>query len=138
MNDILNRKATAYHGREGYVESETTNIHLELATPTEMTGKTTTETNSFELVAMAYSACMSGAVNKALELKEVAYDDFKVEVVNHVLKDDSGGKLFEFDLNIILEGLTNTDKNRVVDVAMGLCPFSKAIKGNVKTNVHIK
>lgn len=137
MKDILNRSATAYHGPDGYVESETSNIHLELSTPYEMTGEKTSETNSFELVAVAYSACMSGAMNKALEMAKTNYDDFSVTVKNHLQKDDDGGVRFYFELIVSLKGVSPSQKESIVNRAYSLCPFSKAIKGNVKTNITI-
>ena len=138
MKDILKRSATAHHGPNGHVESETSNIHLELSTPYEMTKEQTSETNSFELVAMAYSACMSGAMNKALELAEAKYDDFSVTVTNHLQKDDDGGVRFEFELIVTLKGVDASKKEAIVRRAYGLCPFSKAIKGNVQTHITIK
>lgn len=138
MKDILKRSATAYQGPNGYVESETSNIHLELSTPVEMTKQQTSETNSFELVAVAYSACMSGAMNKALEMAETRVDDFAVSVTNHLKKDDDGGVRFEFELIVTLEGVNPAQKETIVNHAYSLCPFSNAIKGNVQTHITIK
>ncbi len=137
MKAILIRSATASKGPEGYVQSHTADIHLALGTPEEFSHIKTGETNSFELVAVAYSACMSGALNQALELTDTPYDDFSVSVVNHLHKDDDGGVRFEFELTVTLEGVANTHKQAIVDKAYALCPFSKAIKGNVSTSVKI-
>jgi len=138
MKDILKRSATAYHGPNGYVESDTSNIHLELTMPEEMTNKPTSGTNSFELVAVAYSACMSGAMNQALQMAKTPYDSFNVEVINHLQKDEDGGVRFEFDLIVTLNGVEASQKETLIKTAYGLCPFSKAIKDNVQTHITIR
>ena len=138
MKDILKRSATAYHGPNGYVESDTSNIHLELTMPEEMTNTPTRETNSFELVAVAYSACMSGAMNQALQMADASYESFNVEVINHLQEDDGSGVRFKFDLIVTLKGVNASQKEALVKTAYGLCPFSKAIKGNVQTHITIR
>ena len=114
-------------------------LRLELAPPVEMSGQVTRKTKSFELVAFAFSACMGGAVEKALIHQDVPYDDFSVQVTNNVFEDHKhGGKVFAFDIIITLEGVDPTVKHAVVDHAHKLCPFSKAIRGNVDTTVTIR
>lgn len=114
-------------------------MRLELAPPVEISNEETTKTNSFELVAIAYSACLGGAVGRALAMKEVAYDDYSVAVTNNVSADEEkGGKLFQFDITVSLDGVDETRKQEVVDLANQLCPFSKAIKGNVETHLTIQ
>lgn len=127
------------HGPKGYVVNGDASLRLELAPPVEISHEKTTKTNSFELVAVAYSACLGGAVDKALGMKSVSYDDFSVKVTNNVSVDEeNGGKLFQFDIVITLEGVEEARKQEVVDLANRLCPFSKAIKGNVESTLTIQ
>lgn len=139
IRPVLKRSGTNRHGPNGYVINGDGSLRLELAPPVEISNEETTKTNSFELVAIAYSACLGGAVGRALAMKEVAYDDYHVEVTNNVSVDEEqGGKLFQFDIIIILDGVDEARKEEVVDLANRLCPFSKAIKGNVDTTLKIR
>ncbi len=136
MKIAMKRSAINRGGRVGYVETTDGRLHHELATPSEMTGKPTDDTNSFELVALAYSACFGSALQKAFEMKEIEYDDFSVEVENVVLVDDKG-KQFSFNLTVQIDGADNAIKKEMVDAANNICPFSKAIAGNVDVNIKI-
>ena len=138
MSAILKRSAINRHGRDGHVETTDKRLHHELSTPVEMTGKKTDNTNSFELVAVAYSACFGGALQRALELKAVDYEDFSVEVESVVHKDEElGGKRFSFNIHVQIDGVNEELKQPLVDAANKICPFSKAIDGNVETNLII-
>ncbi|MFP4462140.1 MAG: OsmC family protein [Thermotogota bacterium] len=135
----MTRSGTNMHGPKGYVINETGSMRLDLAPPVEISEEDTTKTNSFELVAVAYSACLGGAVGRALAMKEIPYDDYFVKVTNNVFADEEkGGKLFQFDITINLDGVEEARKEEVVNLANQLCPFSKAIKGNVKTALKIQ
>lgn len=136
MQVLLRRKGINRHGRDGHVETSDGRLHHELTAPEEMTKKPTDNTNSFELVAVAYSACFGGALQRAFEVNDVDYDDFSVEVESVVLKDDErGGKKFAFNINVHFEGVDDSVKRKIVDAANEICPFSKAIEGNVETNL---
>ncbi len=136
MKVALKRSAINRGGRVGHVETLDGRLHHELATPSEMTGKSTDDTNSFELVALAYSACFGSALQKAFEVKEVDYDDFSVEVENVVLADEKGKK-FSFNLKVQIDGVDDSIKQDMVDSANNICPFSKAIQGNVDVDIKI-
>jgi|AntRauTorcE11897_2_1112592.scaffolds.fasta_scaffold31680_2 Ohr subfamily peroxiredoxin len=136
MKTVLKRSAINRGGREGHVETTDERLHHELATPSEMTGKPTDDTNSFELVALAYSACLGSALQKAFEIKEIKYDDFSVEVENVVLANEKG-KQFSFNIKVHIEGVEDALKQAMIDAANKICPFSKAIQGNVDVNIKI-
>jgi organic hydroperoxide reductase OsmC/OhrA len=79
---------------------------------------------------------LGSALQKAFEIKEIKYDDFSVEVENVVLANEKG-KQFSFNIKVHIEGVEDALKQAMIDAANKICPFSKAIQGNVDVNIKI-
>lgn len=109
------------------------NLEVRLAVPG--TGKP--GTNPEQLLAAGWSACFDGAIGIAagkarVELPKDRYIDAEVDLALN------GNSFFlRARLNIHLPGLDRETAQSLVDAASGICPYSKAIKGNVDVEYNI-
>ena len=121
-------------GREhGVSRSSDGNLDIRLNTP----GTGGTGTNPEQLFAAGWSACFEGALgvaaNKArVELPADTAIDAEVD-----LAANQGGFFLQARLNIHLPGLDHAAAQSLVDAASNICPYSKAVKGNVHVEYNV-
>jgi osmotically inducible protein OsmC len=121
-------------GREhGVSRSSDGNLDIRLSTP----GAGGTGTNPEQLFAAGWSACFEGALgvaaNKArVELPAETSIDAEVD-----LAVNEGGFFLQARLNIHLPGLDHTVAQSLVDAASNICPYSKAVKGNIPVEYNV-
>ncbi|MBJ6153956.1 organic hydroperoxide resistance protein [Staphylococcus aureus] len=125
-------------GREGRVFSlDNTFVH-NLATPKELGGKESLDTNPEQLFAAGYSACFNSALSLILNRSGVKDANPEVEVTVNLLKDevDNGFKL-GINIKVTLENLSDKEADVFVEKAHQFCPYSKATKNNIETNIEV-
>lgn len=120
-------------GRTGESRSSDGKLDIKLSTP----GSTSPGTNPEQLFAAGWSACFIGAMGKAAANLQVAlpaghYVSTEVDLVSG----DDGYSL-QARLNISLPGLDPEVAKNIIQGASETCPYSKAIKGNVKTAYNL-
>ena len=100
------------------------------------------KTNPEELFAAGYGACFQSAMNASamsLGIKmPQKQEDSIVETTVHLvgsLKDLDLG--IRVDMKVKVNGLSKQDVEKVVAKAKEVCPYSRATKGNVSTNVEV-
>jgi osmotically inducible protein OsmC len=127
--------ATSEGGRHGQVKSSDGTINLSTTEPKELGGDGEDgKTNPEQLFAAGYAACFSSAAKLAAETMELKLDDDALTVTSHVSlgKDvTNGGFGLKVKIELQADGLEDDAKNRLIQKANELCPYSKAIKGNV-------
>ena len=94
-------------------------------------------TNPEQLFAAAWSACFEGALETAARRLHVAYpEDTAIDAeIDLVLA--NGEYNLQARLNISLPGIDKEVARQVVEAAQHICPYSKAIHGNVKTEYNV-
>jgi lipoyl-dependent peroxiredoxin len=120
-------------GRTGTSKSSDGELDIILSSP----GSNRPGTNPEQLFAAGWSACFIGAMGKAasnLEIKLPADHHVDTEI-DLVLTDD--GYELKARLNISLPGIDREVAQKVIEGASLTCPYSKAIKGNVKTEYNL-
>ena len=120
-------------GRTGTSKSSDGELDIILSSP----GSNRPGTNPEQLFAAGWSACFIGAMGKAasnLEIKLPAehYVDTEIDLVS---TDD--GYSLQARLNISLPGLDSDVAKSIIEGAAQTCPYSKAIRGNVKTEYNL-
>lgn len=120
-------------GRTGTSKSSDGELDIILSSP----GSNRPGTNPEQLFAAGWSACFIGAMGKAasnLEIKLPAehYVDTEIDLVS---SDD--GYSLQARLNISLPGLDSDVAKSIIEGAAQTCPYSKAIRGNVKTEYNL-
>jgi osmotically inducible protein OsmC len=120
-------------GRTGESRSSDGKLDIKLSTP----GTSGVGTNPEQLFAAGWSACFIGAMGKAaadLQVKLPADHSVSTEV-DLVLGED--GYSLQARLNISLPGLDRETAENIIKGAEQTCPYSKAIRGNVKTEYNL-
>ncbi|SNR48211.1 organic hydroperoxide resistance protein [Flavobacterium sp. ov086] len=120
-------------GRTGESRSSDGKLDIKLSSP----GSTGPGTNPEQLFAAGWSACFIGAIGKAaanLNVKVPA--DLYVSTEIDLVSGDDGYSL-QARLNISLPGIDPEVARAIIQGASETCPYSKAIKGNVKTEYNL-
>ena len=115
-------------GREkGVARSSDGRLDVRLSTP----GAKGEGTNPEQLFAAGWSACFEGALafvaqKKKMELPAGTAIDAEVDL--HM---DKGEFFLSARLNISIPGIERSVAQELIDIAKGVCPYSKATKGNI-------
>lgn len=134
--------ATSDGGRHGRVKSSDDAINLSMTEPKELGGNGEGgETNPEQLFAAGYAACFSSSAKLAAEQMNMKIKDEALKVTSHVSlgKDmQDGGLGLKIKIELEADGLSDDEKQRLVEKANDICPYSKAIKGNVEVELQTK
>jgi lipoyl-dependent peroxiredoxin len=135
---LFTASVTAIGGREGRVASAEGNLSLDVAMPGTPRKKEVPEaTNPEQLFAAGYAACFDSALQMVARKERVS---FQSEVTANVslLKDESDQG---FKLGVVLQvkgtGIEGSLLNELVEKAHGVCPYSKAVNGNIEVQLEI-
>lgn len=134
--------ATAKGGRHGQVKSSDGAIDLSTTEPKELGGDGEHgKTNPEQLFAAGYAACFGSAAKLAAETLNLDINPEDLKVTSHVsLGKDSedGGLGLKIKIEMEAKGLEEDEKRRLLEKANSICPYSKAIKGNVEVELATK
>jgi len=116
-------------GRDGRGQSSDGTLDLPLSPP----GSGRPGTNPEQLFAVGWSACFIGALRRAgqkyqLRIPEDVAVDAEVSLGNTA----DGGFTLAAQLTVHLPGLEQEQKQALVAEAHQICPYSKAIRGNIQ------
>lgn len=136
MKTILSRQATTYGGRNGIIKDTASETELNMKKPEEMGGSPNKETNPEELFSMGYSACFASSIEHLLKADQVSYDDITVKVDTRLVMEENDG--FKFDVTVYprITGVSKETEKTYTEKAYGFCPYSKAIRDNVKVTIE--
>lgn len=120
-------------GRDGASKSEDGRLEVMLSSP----GTASKGTNPEQLFATGWSACFIGAMNVVSRKMKVPFPketsiDAEVDLV-------ITGEEYSLQarLNINLPGMDRETAQKVIDASTRVCPYSKAIEGNVDVTYHL-
>ena len=120
-------------GRNGVTGTDNGRLTFTTATPTEM-GGSGKGTNPEELFASGYAACYLGAMRFVAGRDKLIMpaESTVSSAVGIGPRDDGQGFGIEVTLNVSLPGLSKADAEELSKRGHVVCPYSHAIKGNVK------
>jgi osmotically inducible protein OsmC len=120
-------------GRTGRSKSSDGELDIILSSP----GSNRPGTNPEQLLAAGWSACFIGAMGKeAINLDVKLPAEHYVNTEIDLVLTENGYEL-KARLNISLPGIDQDVAQKVIEGAALTCPYSKAIKGNVKTEYNL-
>ncbi|KAI1301083.1 OsmC/Ohr family [Xylaria venustula] len=127
--------------RTGHVEGENLRVDLTMAKALGGPGDKG-KTNPEELFAAGYGACFQSAMNAAATSLKTKMpgdpEDSVVETTVHLVGDmkklDMGIRV---DMKVGIRGLQKDQIEKIVEKAKEVCPYSRATRGNVTTNVEV-
>jgi Ohr subfamily peroxiredoxin len=133
----LTRTATVKGGRNGTITTPNQSLHLQMAKPVEMGGKESQNTNPEELFVAGYVGCLASSLEFIAGQMSLSYE--ALEVTGAIDLQDSALGGFEFALNVTfnMAGVDTATKATLVEKTLAFCPFSRAIKDNVKVTSTI-
>jgi Ohr subfamily peroxiredoxin len=127
------RTHTTGNRENGVSRSDDGNLAVQLAVP----GSGRPGTNPEQLFAAGWSACFDGAMGIAAAKSRIALPADRSIDAEVDLAVNEGGFFLRARLNVHLPGVDAGVARMLVDAANGICPYSKAIKGNVEVEYNI-
>ncbi len=136
MKTMYQAKATAVGGRNGKVTSEDNLLSFETRMPKELGGEGGKFTNPEQMFAMTYSTCFGGALDLVISQSDVEAGETSVSVIVGIGKTNDG-----LGLSAIIEAkIPGVEKEKAMELlekAHTVCPYSKAIQGNVEVELKL-
>ena len=89
------------------------------------------------LFAAAWSACFIGAIQLAAQQKKVklpAEPEVHAEID---LNNGAGGFFLAARLNVLVPGVDRAVAQDLIETAHGICPYSKATRGNIDVELKV-
>ncbi|MFC6463474.1 organic hydroperoxide resistance protein [Marinilactibacillus sp. GCM10026970] len=130
-NALYTATSTATGGRQGHVKSSDNVLDLELTVPKGLGGRGEEgKTNPEQLFSAGYSACFDSAL-------QLVAGQAKKRINSTVTADVSIAKVDEgfglaVELTVEIENVTQEEAEELVEKAHQVCPYSRAIDGNVE------
>ncbi|RYC69132.1 MULTISPECIES: Ohr family peroxiredoxin [Spirosoma] len=122
-------------GREGDVKSLDGVLELDVRRPIEMHGEGKAA-NPEMLFAAAYSSCYNGALMAVAERRKVILPQHAVEVSISLNKD--GNNMFLSGKIVVkAPGMDKEQLQQLAETAHAVCPYSKAVKGNMDMAIEV-
>jgi Ohr subfamily peroxiredoxin len=125
---LYTAKAHTTGGREGG-SSRTSDGRLDVKFS--VPGGPGTGTNPEQLFAVGWSACFLSAVKLVAGKMKVRLTDVAIDPEVDLCAGDDGYFL-QARLNVSLPGIDRQVAQQILDAAENTCPYSKAVKGNIK------
>ncbi len=134
MTTLYTARAVSVGGRAGHVETDDKRISADLGTPGGDSKPGVT--NPEQLFACGYAACFGSAVDAVAKKQNVAAKEVQIHSEVNLNKDDNGFSL-SVTLNVGLPGVDDAQARKIVEAAHQMCPYSKAIRGNVEVTLKV-
>jgi osmotically inducible protein OsmC len=135
METLYTATVSNVGGRDGDVKSLDGLLELDLKRPVEMHGAGGAA-NPEMLFAAAYSSCYNGALMAVAEKRKVILPQHAVEVSISLNKDGNNMSL-SGKITVKAPGMDHEALQQLADTAHAVCPYSKAVKGNMDMQVEV-
>ncbi|WP_163553084.1 organic hydroperoxide resistance protein [Candidatus Frankia alpina] len=132
---IYSATSTAWGGREGRVASSDNRVDLQLSIPKGLGGDDGSGTNPEQLFATGYAACFHSALKAVARGKKADVTDSAVSVTIELLRDDEGAIGLGARIEAQIPGLERATAQELLEAAHAMCPYSRATKGNIPSEV---
>ncbi len=135
METLYTATVSNVGGREGDVKSLDGILKLDVKRPLEMHGEGGAA-NPEMLFAAAYSSCYNGALMAVAERRKLILAQHAVEVAISLNKD--GNNMFlSGKITVKAPGMDHDQLLQLAETAHAVCPYSKAIKGNMDMKIEV-
>ncbi|CEJ83847.1 Putative OsmC-like protein [[Torrubiella] hemipterigena] len=139
---LYSATAVAQGARGGTIEGSE-GLKVSLAMPKSLGGPGgASKTNPEELFAAGYGACFQSAMNLVAGGMGIRMprktEDSIIETTVHLVGDLKKGDLgIKVDMVVKVKGVDKADLEKLVEKTKDVCPYSRATKGNVVTDVKV-
>jgi Ohr subfamily peroxiredoxin len=120
-------------GRDGNGKSSDGALDIKLSPP----GSGKAGVNPEQLLAVGWSACFIGAIQRAGRNLNIKVPDGVAVDASVSLGKTAGGENFALaaKLTVSLPGLADAEKRQLVEEANEICPYSRATRGNIDVEI---
>lgn len=139
MAEVLHTSTVRiFGGRDGRTESADGNLDIALKRPASLSA-TERGTNPEQLFAAGYAACFAGAMSRAARNAGITLGEIVIDSAVSLLKSEAD----EFDIAVTLDVQSAGDMPddvlmRLVREGDVICPYSRAVRGNVPVTMLVK
>jgi Ohr subfamily peroxiredoxin len=127
-------KVTGEGRNGGRARSDDGLLETDLALPKEL-GGAGTATNPEQLFAAGWAACFLGAVRLAAAELKIRLASTEIDTDMTLNHGDDGFSLAAV-LNLQVGGVTQEQATELAEAAHQICPYSKAIRGNIPVTIN--
>ncbi len=126
--------ATATGGRNGNVKTNDGILDLKVSTPKEFDGQESGYTNPEQLFAAAWASCFDNAILLIAKARKLEITTATTVEVTFGAN-DAGEYGLSAKIKVKIDGLPSEKAEIIIKSAHKVCPYSKATKGNVPSEV---
>ena len=130
--DIYTAEVTTTGGRSGRARSSDGLLDVALARPG--AGR---DTNPEQLMAAGWSACFQSALSGIAKREGVDAADSSVTARVTLGNEADGGYALKAALTVSIPGLERAKVEDLTEKAHHMCPYSKAMQGNIEIDVKV-
>ena len=128
--------ATAVGGRNGHTQSSDGLVSVDLSIPKSMGGPgRANATTPEDLFAAGYAACFGSAVEFVSRQLKIHPTSITVHSAVGIGEASGGGFGLTVELLATIAGVSQADAERLVAQGHEVCPYSRAIRGNVDVTI---
>jgi Ohr subfamily peroxiredoxin len=135
MKTLYTARATSVDGRNGSAQTDDGNLSVELSVPGGPAKKQGKVTNPEQLFACGYAACFGSALEVVAKKENATLRNVEIHSEVNLNQDDKGGYFLSVVLNATLPGIEPEVAEKLVKLAHGICPYSKATQGNIEVEL---
>jgi osmotically inducible protein OsmC len=130
-------RAQVTGGRNGHGHTEDGKLDVVLRMPPELGGDGA-GTNPEQLLAVGYAACFATVLNLLGQRSGIGAEDVSIASAVHLVPAGQGTFELAVDLDISLPSVGDGQRAAaLVRKAQQICPYSRAMRGNVETTLHV-
>jgi osmotically inducible protein OsmC len=130
--------ATATGGRNGHTQADDGLISVDLSVPKAMGGPGRPNTSTPEhLFAAGYAACFGSACEYASRQMKLMPKTITVRSAVGIGEASEGGFGLTVELAVEIHGVSQADAEKIAAAGHQVCPYSKAIRGNVDVALKV-
>ena len=137
METLYTAIATAEGGRNGRVTSSDGVLELNLTMPKSMGGNGAEGTNPEQMFAAGYAACFHSALQLVARTQKLQHEGTDVTAHISIGKGADGGFQLAAQLHVNVDGVDRPTAEELVKAAHGVCPYSKATRGNIEVKLVV-
>ncbi len=124
-------------GRDGSAESEDGRLKISLAVPKAM-GGSGQGSNPEQLFAAGFAACFESSVRGLARAQKILIEASQVDSRVAIVRDGAGGFTLRVSMAVALRGPDQATAQRLVDEAEQVCPYARAVKGNIAVAIEVR
>jgi Ohr subfamily peroxiredoxin len=135
---LFTAHASATGGRNGHTQADDGLISVDLSIPKAMGGPGKPNTSTPEhLFAAGYAACLASACEFFSQQRKINPKTITVKTAVGIGEAPTGGFGLSVEHDVEVRGVSQADAEKIVAAGHQVCPYSRAIRGNVDVTIKV-